>query len=87
MKNMFSRKQLGIPYGLFLVLFVAAPLLVLVYYAFTDGSGKFSITNLLNFFTDPNTLGTLCYSFVLAIVTTLVCLLIAYPVAYILAHS
>ena len=84
---MFSRKQLGIPYGLFLVLFVAAPLLVLVYYAFTDGSGKFSITNLLNFFTDPNTLGTLCYSFVLAIVTTLVCLLIAYPVAYILAHS
>ena len=54
MKNMFSRKQLGIPYGLFLVLFVAAPLLVLVYYAFTDGSGKFSITNLLNFFTDPN---------------------------------
>ena len=87
MKDMFSRKQLGIPYGLFLVLFVAAPLLVLVYYAFTDGSGKFSITNLLNFFTDPNTLGTLCYSFVLAIVTTLVCLLIAYPVAYILAHS
>ena len=87
MKNMFSRKQLGIPYGLFLVLFVAAPLLVLVYYAFTVGSGKFSITNLLNFFTDPNTLGTLCYSFVLAIVTTLVCLLIAYPVAYILAHS
>ena len=87
MKNMFSRKQLGIPYGLFLVLFVAAPLLVLVYYAFTDGSVKFSITNLLNFFTDPNTLGTLCYSFVLAIVTTLVCLLIAYPVAYILAHS
>ncbi len=87
MKNVFSRKQLGIPYGLFLVLFVAAPLLVLVYYAFTDGSGKFCITNLQKFFTDPNTLGTLCYSFVLAIVTTLVCLLIAYPVAYILAHS
>ena len=56
MKNMFSRKQLGIPYGLFLVLFVAAPLLVLVYYAFTDGSGKFSITNLLNFFTVSNSM-------------------------------
>ena len=46
MKNMFSRKQLGIPYGLFLVLFVAAPLLVLVYYAFTDGSGTVSYTHL-----------------------------------------
>ena len=33
----FSRKYLGIPYGLFLILFVVAPLLVLVYYAFTNG--------------------------------------------------
>ena len=83
----FSRKQLGIPYGLFLILFVAAPLIVLFYYAFTNGEGQFSIANLQSFFTDPNTLGTLCYSFALAIVTTAVCLLIAYPVAYILAQS
>lgn len=87
MKLKFSRKQLGIPYGLFLILFVAAPLIVLFYYAFTNGEGQFSIANLQSFFTDPNTLGTLCYSFALAIVTTAVCLLIAYPVAYILARS
>lgn len=87
MKFKFSRKQLGIPYGLFLILFVAAPLIVLFYYAFTNGEGQFSIANLQSFFTDPNTLGTLCYSFALAIVTTVVCLLIAYPVAYILAQS
>lgn len=87
MKLKFSRKQLGIPYGLFLILFVAAPLIVLFYYAFTNGEGQFSIANLQSFFTDPNTLGTLCYSFALAIVTTVVCLLIAYPVAYILAQS
>ena len=78
----FSRKYLGIPYGLFLILFVAAPLLVLVYYAFTNGQGQFSMVNLQNFFTDPNTLGTLCYSLVLAFVATAVCLIIAYPVAY-----
>ena len=72
MKNVLSRRSLGIPYGIFLLIFVAAPLLVLVYYAFTDGTGQFTMANLLNFFTDPNTLGTLCYSFVLAIVTTLV---------------
>ncbi len=87
MKEVFSRRQLSIPYGLFLILFVAAPLLVLVYYAFTDGSGQFSIANLHNFFTDPNTIGTLCYSFALAFVVTAVCILIAYPVAYILARS
>ena len=83
----FSRKSLGIPYAVFLVLFVALPLLVLVYYAFTNGQGQFSLANLTGFFTDPNTLGTLCYSFAIAFVTTAVCLLLAYPIAYILAMS
>lgn len=87
MNNVLSRKQLGIPYGIFLLLFVAAPLLVLIYYAFTNGQGQFTVSNLCNFFTDPNTLGILCYSFALAFVVTMVCLLIAYPVAYILAQS
>lgn len=83
----FSRKNLCIPYALYLVLFVVAPLLVLVYYAFTDGQGQLTFYNLTNFFTDPNTLGTLCYSFAIAIVTTMACLFLAYPVAYILATS
>lgn len=83
----FSRKQLGIPYALFLICFVVAPLLVLIYYAFTDGEGRFTWANLTGFFTSPNTIGTLAYSFVLAVVTTAVCLLLAYPIAYILARS
>lgn len=83
----FSRKTLGIPYALFLLLFVVSPLLVLFYYAFTNGEGQFTFANFTGFFTDPNTLGTLCYSFAIALVTTLVCLLIAYPTAYILAKS
>lgn len=83
----FSRKQLGIPYALFLLLFVVAPLIVIIYYAFTNGEGKFTVANLQGFFTDPNTIGTLFYSFVLAIVTTVVCLLLAYPIAYVLARS
>ena len=83
----FSRKTLGIPYGLFLLIFVVAPLLVLFYYAFTNGKGQFTFSNLTDFFTDPNTLGTLAYSLLLSLVTTVVCLLIAYPVSYILATS
>ena len=87
MKNVFSRRQMGILYGVFLAFFVAAPLIVLFYYAFTNGSGQFTLNNLKNFFVDPNTMGTLCYSIVLAVTVTLVCLVIAYPVAYILAGS
>ena len=86
-KLRFSRKQLCIPYALFLILFVIAPLLVILYYAFTNGQGKFSFSNFTNFFTSTNTLGTLFYSFGLAIVVTVVCLLIAYPTAYVLARS
>lgn len=83
----FNRKQLCIPYAVFLVLFVIAPLVVIVYYAFTNGKGQFSFDNFVGFFTSTNTLGTLIYSFSLAIVTTVVCLIIAYPTAYILARS
>ena len=81
----FTRKSLCIPYALWLCLFVVAPLFVLFYYAFTDGTGAFTLSNLTGFFTDPNALGTLVYSFAIAIVTTAVCLLLAYPTAYILA--
>ena len=83
----FSRKSLGIPYAVFLLIFVAAPLAVLFFYAFTNGQGQFTLHNLSSFFGDPNTLGTLFYSFAISCVTTLVCLLLAYPTAYFLAMS
>lgn len=86
-KITFSRKSLGIPYALFLLVFVVAPLVVLIYYAFTNGQGEITLSNLTGFFSNPNTLGTLCYSFAIAMVTTVVCLLLAYPTAYILAMS
>ncbi len=83
----FTRKSLGIPYMIFLILFVAMPLLVLFYYAFTNGQGQFTLANLTGFFTDPNALGTLAYSFAVAVCTTVVCLLLAYPIAYLLSIS
>ena len=87
MRKTFARKYLGIPYAIFLLLFVVAPLIVLLYYAFTNSTGHFSVANLVGFFTDSNTIGTLFYSLGLALVVTVVCLLIAYPIAYVLAKS
>ena len=83
----FTRKSLGIPYLIFMLIFVAAPLAVLFYYAFTNGQGQFTIENFTGFFTNPNTLGTLVYSLAIALTTTAVCLLLAYPTAYFLARS
>lgn len=86
-KLRFSRSQLCIPYAVFLILFVIAPLLVIVYYAFTNGQGHFTFNNFLQFFKNTNTIGTLLYSLLLAVTTTAICLLIAYPTAYLLARS
>ena len=50
MKLRFSRKTLCIPYAVFLLFFVIAPMLVIVFYAFTDKNNHVSFTNFLQFF-------------------------------------
>lgn len=83
----FSRKTLGIPYAVFLAFFVIVPMLVIVFYAFTDKDMHFSFANFGRFFSDPTKLSTIAYSIVIALVTTVLALVIAYPIAYILARS
>lgn len=83
----FDRKQLAIPYAIFLLLFVILPLLVVVYYGFTDSEGHLSFDNLVFFFGSSKTIGTLLYSIVIAVIVTFICLLMAYPVALILAKG
>lgn len=83
----FSRKQLSIPYAVFLILFVILPLSVVLYYSFTNGQGQFTMENFFAFFSNRKTIGTLLYSVVIAMVTTAVCLVLAYPTAYILAKG
>ncbi len=94
----FSRKHLGIPYFLFLMLFVVFPLLLIIFYAFTkvDANGAFTLSgvkvsitfdNFIEFFSKGSNIRVLFISFGLAIVTTVICLIIAYPLAYILSKS
>ena len=95
-KLQFSRKLLAIPYGLFLAFFVVIPLLIIVYYAFTDDAGKFSWDYVEAFFNENGqgfwaffssyTFKTIMQSLFIAVMSTVICLLIAYPVAYIIAN-
>lgn len=88
MKNFhLDRRQLSVPYLIYLVLFVVMPLLVVLYYGFTDDDGNISFTNFIVFFTNSKTMGTLVYSLAIAVIVTVICLLLAYPVAYILAKG
>lgn len=84
---MFQRKYLCIPYGLFLVLFIIIPILIIVYYAFTDSNGYPSIDALVDFFTTWSKINVLIVSVFIALQTTLICLIIGYPLAYFLANK
>ena len=81
----FNRGQLCIPYGLFLVMFVVLPLFVIIYYAFTDSTGAFSLNAFVEFFSSPAKISTLLISIAVSVGVTAICLVIAYPVAYILS--
>ena len=50
LKGVFRRSFLGIPYALFLAMFVIFPLLLIVFYAFTDKNGAFTFGNFIAFF-------------------------------------
>ena len=82
-----NRWKLAIPYMIFMALFVIMPLIVILYYGFTDASGHLSFENAAAFFCNSKTMGTLVYSLVIGVVVTIICLVIAYPVAYILAKG
>ncbi len=81
------RKSFGIAYAVFLAVLVVLPLLIIVGYAFTNEQGQFTTEHLIGFMTNSKTLGTMLYSLVIAAITTSICLLIAYPTAYILAKG
>jgi spermidine/putrescine transport system permease protein len=72
------------PHIVWSVLFIVAPLIFVCYYAFTDGNGSFTFSNI-------QALGTHAHTFVLSIcfsiIATTVCLLIGYPLAFAISKA
>ena len=81
---MKNKRYLAGPYLFWSVSFVVIPLLVIVYYAFTSDEGGFTLINLAEI-TTPENLKALGISLLLSFVSTVVCLLLAYPLAMILS--
>ena len=82
MKRNLSR--LTIPYVIWMALFVVAPIIMVVIYAFTSAEGGFTFANFAS-------MGTYAVvftrSFKLALIATIVCLLIGYPVSYMMSKE
>ncbi len=84
--NLFgNRRSWAWPYILFLLLFVLLPLVLIIVYAFQDPQGHFTLRNFVQFFTTSEAVNTFIYSLAIALITTIICLIIGYPAAYIMA--
>ena len=82
MKNRLSR--LAIPYVVWMALFVVAPIVMIVVYAFTAAEGGFTLEN----FSRMGLYGVVFFrSFRLALVATIICLIIGYPVSYMMSKE
>ena len=82
MKSKLSK--LSIPYVVWMALFVVAPIVMVVIYAFSTADGGFTLANF-------SRMGTYAVVFVrsfkLALIATIVCLLIGYPVSYMMSKE
>lgn len=87
---MKKKSFIAYPYVVWLVIFTIIPMLLILYYSFTvkttDGSMVFSLENYKLAF-DPLYVSIMIKSLQLAFFSTLLCFILGYPVAYILAHK
>lgn len=84
-KSSLSQKMLDKPYLLWSVLFIIVPLVMVVFYAFTDKTGAFTFSNIAQI---KNYFPTILLSVLYGLAATVICVLIGYPFAYALSkHS
>ena len=81
------RGSLCMPYAVFMFLFVVFPLFLVVAYAFTDANWHFSLSNWATVFTEGANWKVIGVTFIIAMITTVICILIAYPIALILSNK
>ena len=88
------------PYSLWALLFILVPLIFVAYYAFTDQNFNFTFDNITRFFTATSTVNDgaatkeihtylviFARSLKLAVISTLICLIMGYPMAYIISRA
>ena len=82
-RNVF-RQVVSIPHLVWSLLFIVAPLLFVLYYAFTDRTGGFTLENILS-------LSSYSHTFVMSIgfslIATTLCFLLGYPLAYAMSRT
>ena len=71
------------PYTVWSIIFIVVPLIMVAYYAFTDKSGAFTLANIAEL---PRYAKTFGISLLYSVEATIICLIIAYPLAYFMSN-
>ncbi|HSL86418.1 MAG TPA: ABC transporter permease [Bacteroidales bacterium] len=85
-------KKVAYPYLLWMAIFILIPLFLVLYFAFTTGDSRnyetfrFSLENFRRFLS-PIYLGVLTRSLLLSVISTFICFILGYPIAYIIANK
>ena len=85
-KSNILKQAAAYPHIVWSVLFIIAPLVFVMYYAFTDKKGNFTLENISSL-AQPSYLEVFLRSLCFAFLATVICLIIAYPVAYFISKA
>lgn len=80
-----NKKTLAFPYVFWAIAFIAIPLCMVFYYGLTDQNGAFTLENIITIATAEHA-KALYLSIKLSLISTIICFLLAYPLAMILAN-
>lgn len=78
------QKLVSAPYIVWSVIFVILPLVMVIYYTFTDAEGNFTCDNLTTLGSSEN-INILAISLAIALIATVACLVVGFPVAYLVS--
>lgn len=81
---MMKSRAASAPFTVWMLLFTVVPLAMVVWFAFTDGEGSFTFDNILVIGENLDILGR---SILLGGISTVICLLLAYPLAYSISRA
>ncbi len=80
---MIKSRFAAVPYGVWMAIFIIIPLALVCWYAFTDASGAFTIDNLADIGRYTN---VFTRSIWLAAIATVICLVLAFPIAFLISR-
>ncbi len=80
----FGSRYVSSPYIVWSAIFIVVPLIMVIYYAFTDSGGDFTLEHIFGLTRYTSTFGV---SILYAFIATVICLLISYPFAYFMARK